>query len=101
MFDKVSVLKYVIGNMVCYTSCFAANCATCSLAVIAIIPTLGFATAGIKAGSWAAKCMSLHGGNVNARSLLAMLQADGAKGEIKWPAIPYANVVCNHLCYNK
>lgn len=86
----------------CYTSCFAAVGVTGAFAGPKILHTLGFTTSGIKAGSWAAEWMSLYGGNVKAADLFAKLQADGAKGAMKWTTgIPYVNDVCNYLCYNE
>lgn len=90
---------FVLGNLLCYTSCFATVGATSVVAGPAVLATLGFTSTGIAAGSWAAGWMASYGGSVTAGGLFATLQGVGATGAMKWTGIPCVNAVCKHLCY--
>lgn len=100
MFDKVYILDYVLGNMVCYISCFAAVGVPGAFDGPEILSTLGVTTTGIKPVSWAAGWMALQGGNVKAEDMFITLHAIGAKA-IKSMGISYVKAVCNYLCYNE
>ncbi|BBN07644.1 hypothetical protein MPTK1_4g05290 [Marchantia polymorpha subsp. ruderalis] len=55
--------------------------------VPALVTTLGFTSAGIAGGSWAAGFMASYGGLVSAGSACATLQTIGATGALGGPSL--------------
>ena len=90
-------LFLVLGGPYCYASCLATVGVGGFVAGAAVLPLLGFTSAGIAAGSWAATWMASCGGVVPAGSLIASLQSVGAGG-ISWSSIGSVFTLCTQLC---